>query len=586
MELYMTLDLNCLGSNLQEIYSGSHKKDGKIPALVANMAGTRIYDSSRGWGRLWRYFYGILNYFGGGNIKLAKLRKALEKTTQIFQAQLKIITAHAEKYLKYLGERCEGGNPPESDFRISRRAISDWNNATLPFLRLVHSKKNKELTLFLNHFSQGRSPIEEAFSSSLFPQFKSYQQIISLEGLFGEALPLSHLKKMTMGIDLGTTENEQMNHWIIALNKHAEVAENISLIQEALRGIVSHIKTNHTSRFLAEPNFSTLALALIARNCRIFEKRDIKHILWRESLKKGSEISCNGKPIVLGEPIGKKKEGEEDNILIFEMERDPESVVIIGINRATLGLRQKKALAPNYWGIESMTVKELDSHGRCAVVERLRDPTGGKSWLSSNSILSPEDVRRCQPLLLFITNCLKTNITPVHFFPRYVMVDKEGKMKYAKVLAEPSTRRLFSFNKLEKFVYQAASGNSIVFQHLMKASQLSRHRFSSFYRTVIENTLKESSTHGNEIAIKEMKELYALREIQDVTIEKRAEILITQILKMKKKCCKKVRALHPHQTKEEIDKKVIAELIKKYQASDAAGILLPTLISEVVSVLS
>ena len=105
--------------------------------LVANLSGTRIYDSTRGWGRLWRWFYRIIDRLTLQNYRLSKLQQAVEYTHRIFQEQLISLRQHMTCYETYLQKAGGGYEIIEGPVHDARKGIRLWNQSTLPFVKLM-----------------------------------------------------------------------------------------------------------------------------------------------------------------------------------------------------------------------------------------------------------------------------------------------------------------------------------------------------------------------------------------------------------------------------------------------------------------
>ena len=132
-----------LRQNLQEIWSAvnatSPSNEKPLP-LVANYAGTRLYDARGGFGRLWSWFYSIIGIFGGSEIKNEKLRRAVVHTHNVFQSQLEDLQPVVQDYQEHLQNLSKGFDFKESDFGDSKRKIIEWNLSTRQFVKLMQKQ--------------------------------------------------------------------------------------------------------------------------------------------------------------------------------------------------------------------------------------------------------------------------------------------------------------------------------------------------------------------------------------------------------------------------------------------------------------
>lgn len=133
-------DLDVMRSNLQEIYTVAHRPLTDSPTLIANLSGTRVYDTSRCWGRFWRIIYSIVWLFAGDSLRIRKLQNALYKTHEIFREHHVKIKHYIDQYDKYLKRAITGRSVKEDECAVIRSAITNWNDSTRPFLKFINRK--------------------------------------------------------------------------------------------------------------------------------------------------------------------------------------------------------------------------------------------------------------------------------------------------------------------------------------------------------------------------------------------------------------------------------------------------------------
>lgn len=573
----MSLNVGDLKNNLQNIYAGTYNSAYPEQPFVPNLKGTLIYDRSRGIGRFWHIIFLFICFIVGEQFKLTRLHAAVQKTHRTFHEQLKHITLHMEKFLKHLGAQCEGISVPEREIQASRRAITRWNDATFPFLQLL--KKNKKTlndllkSSLVNEKENGLS--QDFFLTELSTRLAQYQDMIDLEGELGEAMPWWLLKKAAMNMPISKEEVEKIGGWRSKLNQFATTQPaKLGLIRRALQSLIQHLKENHSKKFMAEPDFGRLVCKLLDLEFGIFHIPDPKHMRWREKLTTGSVFLCNQTKIVLGKQIG-IKEQEGDRMLIFEIKDHPEHVVAIGINRLTLAIRQKLALEINAWNIKIVAMRELDELGRCAIMEKLSDPSGGKNWISTTRLI-PTDVQCCQPLIAFVDACVRRRCTPINFAQKYMMLDEKGRITSIKILEAPSpSQRQFDFNGLEDFIFKASRENLMIFSFLMKETKLNEQRAAAFYQSVVREVLK-----GDVLDVEQRYHAYGA--INDNEVLVRGKILYEETLQLSKRCLEKIRSTHPTRHLKTITEGVRKQLTRRYGDSNAAGILWPSLENDVI----
>ena len=184
--------------NLQEIYSSVHSGE-----LVANFKGTHLYNTSTGWGYLWKWFY---NVFGCIFNREEKLQKAIVKTHTIFQDKLKEVTQYVEKYRSYLQQKCEEYPVDDIEFTQARKGITSWNRKTRQFQKLVEQKNSKLMALFAKYLNYDEEKGNIPFSNPSSETCKDYQMFIDLEGVMHEPIPFYILEKLSAG--------KQMNRFL------------------------------------------------------------------------------------------------------------------------------------------------------------------------------------------------------------------------------------------------------------------------------------------------------------------------------------------------------------------------------------
>ena len=301
-------------------------------------------------------------------------------------------------------------------------------------------------------------------------------------------------------------------------------------------------------------------------------------------MKKGDVLTCNGKQYILGERIGQKAIGDDNNY-IFAIENDKDMLVMVGINEAVLALKQK--LSEEYeWGIKGVEYKYIDPRGRFALVERLHDPLGGHQWTSTDEVITEEDQEVASPMAGLLDWMVQQEKTPLNFSPKYLMFDKDGQLKSLKVTMEKYKEKSeeegplkvepdFDYNSLEQFAYECAGGNLRIYKYLMECSGLKTHKYAKYYSIMLENGLKgEKITAANQAG---------MEQITDPRIVDRGEALAKEVVLLREKCClsvqKSLGGIVPKNLKEMVDEKIISF----YEKNRSAGILWASMDIQVVS---
>lgn len=554
--------------NLQEIYHAAHSEWDRLN-LVANFSGTRIYDSTRGWGRAWCWFYRAASWITGKNQRFHKLKVAILRTHSLFQHQLLHIHKDLERYESYLALAGGGYNVVEDDFHGVRKAISLWHSSHAPFIKSLDDLKHPKLEkLFHICFAEKnpRPSMAVLWSDPELIALDGCHKIIDLEGLSQEPLPLEIFKKIIRKKNLNILDDKRLESWIKKINR---CPASVNLVHEAMQAIAArYIKpARDGNASLADP--SALEVYLEDKGCTIFKQHDPQHIAWRHKLTKDASLSCQGQELVLDAQIQPAK-SHVDNTLVFSIQNQPQYVVLIAQNRAALGMKRCRQKLGNGFGVELVHMLDIANEGRWSLAERLK-PVNSRKWMiQPGGGFSKEDEAAINELAMLLGWLVKQNCTPLDFAPESIMFDKDSHLKALR----PLSRKAFDFNALEDFAVQCAAGNLAVFQLLMAKSGLVNHPIAHFYNELVAATLKGDKTTVGDLA--------AIHKIVDPEVVDRGAALRRDVLELRAKLSMKVRECQPDKDIQLIEKEGTAYLCKFYQNTHSAGILWPSLGEDVL----
>lgn len=509
------MPLGLLKSNLQEIQSTACHNG----TLVASAGGTRVYEASKGWGRLWHWFYNVAELFGAKQFRNNALVKAMKKTHTLYAEEQRAIEGHAKKYKEYLEALCQEGKASSSKVRLARRRITAWNEGIRPFLKRVHRDADPALLKLLGED-------REAFSwGKISDDLHNLQGVIDLESLFHTQLPLKVLAKLSSKEALSDRETKELDRWIKKFNRSSE--KRIRPIHKALQAFVKHLGD--------KADLLELELELILRGCQLFVHADPKHLAWRDSLKEGDALFCNGKKVILGSELGKKRGGKENRQVVFAVQGDDSKVLVIGHNQAAVGLRW---ILSDRKGIlfHLPDMYELDVTKGNALMERLEEPLKGYNWASDERALNPVDKNVIDPITNVIRWLVTHQRTPHNFASESLMYTKkdakgERLLKCLKVPLEAE----FDYNAIEAFAFSVAGGNLEVWKYMMGASGMlpplraksKRSPFAEYFRDAFERALRGVP----------IEKAAASWGIVVESVAKRGEEFYAEVVKMKEECC-------------------------------------------------
>jgi hypothetical protein len=559
-----------LKSNFQEIYHAVHSSTHNNLDLVANLTATHIYDASRGWGRLWKWFYRSTEWLLGKNLRFDRLKQAISKTHSLFQQQLPLIRKHLDAYETYMKKNSGGYAVNERHVFSARQAITQWNDSTLTFIKVVQKHPIKLHAFFKRCFGKKlpEKKILALFScpSADLSRLRGFQKLIDLEGFSNGPLPLAIFEKVARGKILKEGDRQELNYWIKKINRSSC---QIRLLHQALQAFIAEIENHNANSREEKADLTRLQMTLEENGCLLFQQEDPIHIRWRKRLKEGSILELHEKKIILGEPIGKKKIGT-DNTLIFSIKELPHLVALIGQNQAILSIKQRRHNRENGYGIEPVPFLEVIDNGRWALVEKLK-PLSSHVWTSTKESLSAEDKKLVSSLVTLLKWLIKQNHTPKNFSAHFLMWDCQNQLKSLR----PTSKAEFDFNAMEDFSFQCAAGNLKIFQYLMGNSGLSSHPTAKFYQEIIAQALKGDSTRADDLA--------GIYQIDDPKVVDRSAKLSQQIVELRNACCLKIQEAQPAMELNEMEKLVNKNILLCHKRSKAAGILWPSLLQEVLA---
>ncbi|MEC7839800.1 MAG: hypothetical protein VX777_07155 [Chlamydiota bacterium] len=551
-------------SNLQEIYSIVHDDNRDI---IAAPIGKHIYNAKYGWGKFWKIFFVVYDFFFGQNFKIRKIKEALHATDKIFNKSIQKAQNHLNLFEQQL-IKCIEDHESFSQKKYSKEQwiITRWNDSTKVFLDTICNKKKENFQSLLERY---RIDDQKKFDTSQFADtFSKYQSIINLERQLQTPTPLKILNKLSQKKNITKNEEGEITRWIEIINKSKRVT--VGKFHKSLSALITHISKNHTISGIDPANLSHLELELTKRNITIFRKKDDKHITWRKSLRPGSSLEYKGSYITLGNEIKSNKRTNNNNI-IYNIENDPKHVIIIGKNKAILGI--KHLIVNNYsWGVWATKWKYVDTSGDYGIIERLEKPLTENSW-SSGINLDKNDKLILRPIKNQIEWLVKVNKTPKNFNFKNFMYNKKGILKCSK----PTIVGEFDFPALVNFAKDCSKGNFKVFEYLMKESGLLKHKYVRYFQEVAEKTVENESIDVSDLAA------FQSYQILDLKVIDQANELKKDIGSLQKKCMDKLMKMYEIDDIIDIANEIKINFKKYYKFDKSVCFLWPELKKRIVS---
>lgn len=532
---------------------------------------------------------------------------ALDNTHKLFHEYQKRLFEEdlpkLEIYLRELSRAKSGHNVDEIQYKEARENIQNFWISTHFFLKSIHAHPNVRMRqIFEKHFCQ------ECFYH--MEPLEQMQSIIALQGELGASLPLKALIEASFGQEV--LDDSLLN--FVKKLKSKDVPFNI--LHYALKAIVEYAaKYKMTQDDIREKNYPTLdrlEQALDELDPSLFFCRSQEHLAWRNTLKKGSEITTiqyadlRGEQaairyrFILGEQIEPKPESDGfDNNMYFAIqdcyiskkifrpeekqelkyepliqfeealeEKDTEigqnCVLWISINEAIPGIRRMKACDYydkylSEYGFQVSQIQFIDNQGRFALVEKLHENQAGIIKVI------PELIQTA----LKEVDGAPQSLEPLRL-PQKFLFDKDKCLKSIKLIKPAKD---FSFNSWEQLVYDMAKGSTKAFKRMMRKSGLYEMEEAKFLRQAVMDSFKEDK--GN------LEKNCDMQSFRDKHILALAASLQQEMLKAYENCCRSLELTYGGG----ISKGKIKQLLlEHYAAAGTVSLFWPSLQNEVAAV--
>lgn len=504
-------DFTTLAGNLQELCAAAGTQS-PFDTLVPGLWGNRFYSSKSWLGRILNFFYTRFERYSK-KWREKTIVKAMEKTHCLYNRLKEDADRYNQMLLEAIHSRMDGHYISPKDQRRAYSFLTKWSSATHPLKKAL--KSNPHLVEFMrNGFLD-----KKGHASAVAPMRPCNrdiarivnQKIIDLESLYGSPLPfkaLYHLSKTRKSIHHEQEDGlpylnqlpEEDKREIIALANSLERKQsslNIHELNRGLRALVHAFAITKPRGRMPElvPIVETLACLKVS----LFNQRDNAHIAWRDNLKPGDKLLCNGIEVILGNPLPSQKASKDDNTLVFELANTPDLVAVIGINRLTLPLKASLAERMGF-GIRHAEFVQIAMDGSFALVEKLETKLSDHTWTTTHHAHPPpEDLELIGPIINTVNWFIRNDSLPILFSPEYMRYSKRGVLKSTKYnIPVP-----FSYIEMEKVILSIANGNQSIFDLIMIDSDMRdiqsdgrerKHPHGIFFNDTIETACK-SNTH-------------------------------------------------------------------------------------------
>jgi hypothetical protein len=555
----MILSISALGNNLKETWALANCSNADDVPLVPNLSGTKLYISSSGWGRLWRWFFDYYSIFYGTSLEQCKLHHAIDLTRHSFLHHLKAVQEDAFRYRAYLTRLSQKEPADENKMHRYRKSIKAWNTSIYPTYKAI---KNLENSLLVEtHIKQHILPLH--IEPEAIKDIRRCQKIIALEGILEEPLPIEILYLASLDEELTFNQEKVLKRFVKKVNR-SSTEITMRSFHRTMSDLIALFKRAQPD---TKPDLANLELMLSRYGWDLYIQPDKVHMDWRDTCAPGQTYYCNGREIILGEELP-SVEHEEDYNRVFTVKNDDSLIVSIGINEAIHPLKRRVA-KDSEWGIHSAAY--IDVCPKFALIEKLKDPINSWSWKSpsiicaENEFFDKADQHVAKPLALLARWFIQENRIPTNFNKNHLMFNQAGQLKCLKIALEGD----FNFNVLEEFFWECTNGNAQIFMQIMEFSTLDQHPCAKFYKQMVIDALNNVIQDAGDVA--------ATENVDDYRVVDKGKELYTQVKKLESACMQHLTRLYKTESIDDLNYKVRTALLHYYEMSAAGGFLPPYL---------
>lgn len=562
--------LPVLSSNLQELYSALHQSKPKDAAeaeqrVVADPWGIYIYDSCRGWGMAWDYYYWMIKPLFGDKMRQENCNAALEKTKQCFLKEMENVKPHLERYQKYLQASLKEMPTEDPSLHASRKAITAWNNSSLRFQQVL------------------RKEMEATAPEEFLKECERCQQIIDLEGIGHQQVPIAILYHLwENATKISTEEQRALKDWLQSI-EHPDVPFNANLFHSSLKAIVSLFRNVDPENL--QNAVTRMELALLSQHCTLLTQSVLAQVQWRASLKPGDKILYRGEELTLGRRLAENRDE-----WLFALAKDDEAevdylAIAISHNEAFLGMKecatqllvatefhakveqeQKERPNPEFALIQNAAKVEVE---KMTQIFHSCSQDGRFALITRPYLLKDLPKKTIIPLkpMIDLFKWLTLGIGEKRSFSlKNLRFSSSGELMlhYNDILCQSSQK--IHFHELDKLAYDLSRGKSLYYQTLLEQSKLSKHPTAKFFQNVIVKALESRFAENRE----EMRKLAIQSDDLDQT--QLADLLFTRMRSIHKKC---EEGMSKH-LKSEANRKQLMEYLKKVTLESGYTTIIPT----------
>jgi hypothetical protein len=243
-------------------------------------------------------------------------------------------------------------------------------------------------------------------------------------------------------------------------------------------------------------------------------------------------------PYKLGSQLGPKDDAH-DKHLVFELEGDPEKVIVFGPNQSLPKieeLRCKRYLPSKHL---PLIWTDFDKEGRYIVMQKLSNSITETIWKSADypdqSELTSDDKQKVDAIVSMLRGFRLSKQSPSKLDPKSIYFDREGKLKSLK----PYTIEKLDFQGLIDCARASARGNEKVLRAILNKTGFASDPIGHYYFTIVKQAIS-----GDKISAEDEAALTRIdnnERLTDPKVIKRARNLSQEILDMRARCAARIR---------------------------------------------
>jgi len=438
-------------------------------------------------------------------------------------------------------------------------------SAVFPFwYKMLHYKHTFASTLkdFLpSRFSLATTekPINGAVRDlALFGAFKEELNWINLEAMAGKIPFVELIKICQPNSELDVREKKRLDKWIATLNTYMNddelKSEVTKKIVEQLKSVIKEIVNISEIQGDLSISYGLLINKLDDRGCLLMRLKDHEHMIWRNSLKKGQKLRCQGEIYRLGEELTTKKIlnkkkwktyqlESKNHHRVFKIANHPNLAVRIGKSPFDLAItsyehKEYQFGVPHVKGLQN--VRETDKGHPVAFMELMPKTIVDHEWTSTGYILNSTDQKILSRIASFLLCMYDWQVWPNEISWEQFFLDAKGRLRTGQLFDLGRRAHMLEKNycgpdnylAAEEFCAKVRANNSIlssyIQRYLMEVSGYSKHALAVFYRTCVTKMLKTGDFDFIKLSLPEgyNKRIY----------KKKVNELIIEAKKLRRKC--------------------------------------------------